>query len=92
MEEQLASIWHDVLRVDRLGVNDDFFDLGGHSLLAVKMLARVQSEFDVELPLGTVFEGPTIARLGEAVTLALVGDASDEDVSALLREIEGVEG
>jgi amino acid adenylation domain-containing protein len=91
VEEALASIWCEILGIDRIGINDDFFDLGGHSLLAIKLLARVQSEFDVELPLGNVFAGPTIGQLGEAVTLALVGDAADEDLAALLLEVEAVE-
>jgi acyl carrier protein len=92
IEEHLAAVWQDVLRIDRVGVHDDFFDLGGHSLLAVKMLARVQSELDVEIPLGSIFAGPTISELAGAVTLALVGNTGDDDLSALLREIEAVEG
>jgi amino acid adenylation domain-containing protein len=92
VEEHLVAVWQDVLRLDRVGIHDDFFDLGGHSLLAVQMLARVRSDLDVDVPLGTVFAGPTIADLGEAVTLALVGATADEDMSALLREIEGIQG
>ena len=52
-EEALAEIWRELLGVDRVGVNDDFFDLGGHSLLAVKMLARLHDAFGVELFLTT---------------------------------------
>jgi acyl carrier protein len=92
VEEHLVTVWQDVLRLDRVGIHDDFFDLGGHSLLAVQMLARVRSDLDVDVPLGAVFAGPTIAELGEAVTLALVGATADEDMSALLREIEGIQG
>jgi acyl carrier protein len=91
IEEHLATIWCDVLGIDRVGVHDDFFDLGGHSLLAVKMLSRVQGDFDVELPLGAVFAGPTIAQLGEAITVVLVGDTTDAELTALLLEAEAVD-
>ena len=80
-----------MLRVDRVGIHDDFFDLGGHSLLAVKMLARVQSDLDVEIPLGSIFAGPTIGQLAEAVTLVLVGETGDEDLSAMLLEVEAAD-
>ena len=92
VEEQLAAIWREVLRHRPRRSHDDFFDLGGHSLLAVKMLARVQTELDVEIPLGSIFSGPTIGELADAVTLALVGNTGDDDLSALLRDVEAVEG
>jgi amino acid adenylation domain-containing protein len=68
----LAKIWAEVLSVNQVGIHDSFFDLGGHSLSASKILARVQHLFDVELPLSTLFEKPTIADLAQAVAAANV--------------------
>ncbi|HEX2081820.1 MAG TPA: amino acid adenylation domain-containing protein, partial [Longimicrobium sp.] len=67
VEEVLAGVWSEVLRVDRLGVTDNFFQLGGHSLLATRVVSRVRQLFDVEMPLRAVFEAPSVAELAEAV-------------------------
>jgi len=67
VEETLASIWAQVLDIERIGVYDDFFDLGGHSLLATQFVSRVRQEFKVELPLVRLFESPTIAGLADHI-------------------------
>lgn len=67
-EEHLKAIWHEILQVDDIGVEDDFFALGGHSLLAIRMVARVRDAFDVEITLATAFEAPTIAQLAACIS------------------------
>jgi amino acid adenylation domain-containing protein len=62
-EMSLAAIWSDLLKVQNVGINDDFFALGGHSLLAIRLVSRVRHVFGVELPLATLFQAPTIADL-----------------------------
>jgi acyl-CoA synthetase (AMP-forming)/AMP-acid ligase II/acyl carrier protein len=92
VQESLAAIWRAVLGVERVGIDDDFFDLGGHSLLAVKMLARVQDTFGVELYLGRVFEESTIRGLAEVVGSELLDEVDDDEVASLLDELEAMEG
>ncbi|MEJ0096570.1 MAG: amino acid adenylation domain-containing protein [Methylocella sp.] len=66
-ETAMAQIWAEVLKLDRVGIHDDFFEHGGHSMLAMQAIARVQSIFDVELPLRALFEAPTVAQLAQQV-------------------------
>ncbi|HEY0725594.1 MAG TPA: condensation domain-containing protein, partial [Pyrinomonadaceae bacterium] len=67
VEEVLVGLWEDVLGVKPVGVYDNFFELGGHSLLATQLMSRVRQSFAVEVALRSLFDGPTIAELGEKV-------------------------
>ncbi|HSF41151.1 MAG TPA: non-ribosomal peptide synthase/polyketide synthase, partial [Thermoanaerobaculia bacterium] len=71
VEEVLAGIWAEVLRVERVGAADHFFHLGGHSLLATQVMSRLRSAFAIELPLRDLFEVPTLAELAGRVEAAL---------------------
>ncbi|MDB6066124.1 MAG: non-ribosomal peptide synthetase [Pedosphaera sp.] len=70
MEQALAHIWSQVIGLNEIGRNDDFFDLGGHSLLAAQVLTRITGIFHVELPLRAIFEASTIGTLAEVVAQA----------------------
>jgi amino acid adenylation domain-containing protein len=104
-EEKICEIFSDLLKVPKVGVHDHFFELGGHSLLVMQLLARVRSSL-VEIPLGQVFQTPTVEELALAVTrieleragepeleelVDQLGEASGEELEELLRE-EGAQG
>ncbi|HEX3127436.1 MAG TPA: non-ribosomal peptide synthase/polyketide synthase [Thermoanaerobaculia bacterium] len=87
VEELLAEIWGALLGRERIGVYDNFFDLGGHSLLAPQVLSRIGETFQVELPLRTLFEAPTIAQMAnliEQVLLEQIEELSDEEAASLV--------
>jgi amino acid adenylation domain-containing protein len=74
VEETLAGVWQDVLKVERVGVRDDFFGLGGDSILCIQIIARL-SRVGIRLTPKQMFEHPTVAGLAELVEQARVGDA-----------------
>jgi amino acid adenylation domain-containing protein len=67
LEFRITEIWEDVLGITTIGPDDDFFELGGHSLLAIRMLSRLRTALEVDLPLSIVVERRTIARLADAI-------------------------
>ncbi|WP_420130151.1 amino acid adenylation domain-containing protein, partial [Longimicrobium sp.] len=74
-EEVLAGIWAEMLRLERVGVHDDFFALGGHSLLATRLAWRMGDVFGTGVSVRAVLEAPTIARLAERVERSRGTDA-----------------
>src|SRR5271156_4226205 len=64
---QLTRIWQELLGVDGIGADQNYFDLGGDSSLAVHMFARIEKTFHVKLPLATLFEAPTIEELARVL-------------------------
>ncbi|MBP5971596.1 amino acid adenylation domain-containing protein [Brasilonema sp. CT11] len=63
LELQLVQIWSKILKVDKVGVQDNFFDLGGHSLLAPYLMAQIKQQFGKDVPLASLFQNPTIEQL-----------------------------
>lgn len=63
IERQLAEIWQQFLSVQSIGIRDNFFELGGNSLLAVKLWTEITSQFNLDLPVATLFQAPTIEQL-----------------------------
>jgi amino acid adenylation domain-containing protein len=77
VERAIAGIWAEVLKLDRVGIHDNFFDLGGHSLKATQVMSRIRQAFELELPLRSLFEASTVAGLAELLsTLGSTGGPS----------------
>ncbi|WP_424535749.1 SDR family NAD(P)-dependent oxidoreductase [Sphaerisporangium viridialbum] len=72
VEAVLASLWAQSLGVSEVGAEDDFFELGGNSLVAVQLGARMRERFDVDLPVGSLFERPTVRRLAATIEESLL--------------------
>lgn len=89
VERSLLTIWQEVLEINRpFGIYDNFFDLGGHSLLAIQVMGRIQDDFNIELPVASIFEASTIAQLALLVAQQQI-DGQDLDVlESLLDEFE----
>ena len=67
IEQTLAPLWHQILGLEQIGIHDNFFELGGHSLLATQLMSRVRDAFQIEVPLRSLFETPTIAGLAKSI-------------------------
>ena len=83
VEEVLAGLWAELLKLESVGIYDNFFMLGGDSLLATQLVARIHAAFQVELPLPTVFREPTVAEQAlviEDMVLREIEAMSEEDV------------
>jgi len=74
-QETLAKIWSQILGVERVGINDDFFDLGGHSLLSVRLLSEIEKAFNYQIPLSSFFKISTIAEIED-----LIGSQTQETI------------
>jgi amino acid adenylation domain-containing protein/FkbM family methyltransferase len=76
-EEIVAGIWAEVLEVEQVGMHDNFFELGGHSLLATQAVLRLRSVFEVELPLRSLFESPTVSSLSSRIEELRLADTQN---------------
>jgi acyl-CoA synthetase (AMP-forming)/AMP-acid ligase II/acyl carrier protein len=94
LEEELAGLWQEVLRVERIGVQDDFFELGGHSLLALRIVARLRHRFQLELSPALLFDCRTIEKFALRVFEALLEkeEAGPEGIGIPLRDAQAAEG
>ena len=83
LELQLVQIWSKILKVDKIGVQDNFFDLGGHSLLAAYLMTQIKQQLSKDIPLTTLFQNPTIEQLA-----TIIQKGSDDSSSSCLIAIQ----
>ncbi len=88
IERELAKIWGELLGVEQVGIEDDFFELGGQSLIAVRLFARLRKRNGIELPLATLFEAPNIAACASVIAERL-GVTNTQDMSEPTPEENG---
>ena len=93
LEQTLADIWAQVLKVERVGVRDNFFELGGHSLLATQIASRVQKALQRNVPLRAMFECSTVQELADYIEGLAASEITEEKVDRLndlMAELEGM--
>ncbi|MCG7410809.1 non-ribosomal peptide synthase/polyketide synthase [Paenibacillus sp. ACRRX] len=89
VEQLIASIWTQVMGIDRVGIFESFFDLGGHSLLATQVASRLRETFDIEVPLRELFEHSTIVELAKVIEELRSGGTSSPSVELVPVDLEG---
>jgi acyl carrier protein len=88
-EQAVAEIFGQILGIEQVGIHNSFFELGGHSLLATQVASRLRNTFEVELPLRTLFEAPTVAKLAESIeTIRWVAQSRPTPANATTDERE----
>jgi acyl transferase domain-containing protein/acyl carrier protein len=90
LEAAMAALWEELFGLQRVGVDENFFELGGNSLLGIQLISRVRKDFQVELPLSALFEAPTTAGLAAAIAETRLREREAEEIERLLREIESL--
>jgi NAD(P)-dependent dehydrogenase (short-subunit alcohol dehydrogenase family) len=78
IEAEIARIWQDTLGIQKVGVYDSFFELGGNSLVGVQLIANLKEKWPVQIPVVSLYEGPTVNALGKIITQLIAPDAEEE--------------
>jgi acyl carrier protein len=87
-EELVARIWREVLGVERVGINSNFFNLGGHSLLATQMILRLREVFRIEVPVRSMFETPTVSSIVKVMSTLWGGREIVEEIAWTFLQLE----
>jgi amino acid adenylation domain-containing protein len=87
VEQALASLWQELLGLERIGRHDHFFELGGHSLMALQLTARIEAQLALAVPVRTLFEYPVLSQFTEQVLLEPMDRFEQDDIQALERQL-----
>ena len=90
VEEVMSGIWRGVLGLGRISTRDNFFELGGHSLLATQVMSRVREAFQIELPLTSLFDAPTVEQLSLIVAMNEAKPGQAEKIAQVLKKIDSM--
>jgi acyl-coenzyme A synthetase/AMP-(fatty) acid ligase/acyl carrier protein len=90
IEQSLAQIWTEALGLEQVGIHDDFLDLGGDSLLAMEVVSCVQDTFHVDIPLQSLFETPTVAKMAVVIVQNQVKQVAQRGADPILAELEAL--
>jgi amino acid adenylation domain-containing protein len=90
VENELIQIWTEILPLDQIGIHDNFFDLGGHSLAAMRVVSRVSKKFQLEVPLQSLFQSPTVAQMAAVIMQNQLKKLGDEDLANILVDLESL--
>jgi amino acid adenylation domain-containing protein len=90
IEETLATLWQDLLKLPRVSRQDNFQALGGHSLLMMQLAVRLRERFNVDLPLRRIFEAPVLCELADLVVTAQLSQFADQDVAELENDLNAL--
>jgi len=91
-EHFIAETWQQVLSLPKVGIDDNFFELGGHSLLAYQVISRIKEAYQVEIPMRSIFDTPTIAGLALSVTRMQMAQEDVHDLTQMIEEIKLLSG
>jgi acyl carrier protein len=89
-EEVLAGIWGQILQVEKVGINDNYFDLGGDSLMAMQLISRMSEVFQVKLQVNQFFEAPSVEEMAEVIHLNEAVPGQTEKIARVLRKIQSM--
>jgi acyl carrier protein len=90
LEEEVLAAWQEVLGIERIGLNDNFFEIGGHSVLATRIIILLRSNLGLNISLRLLFENATVAGMATALMESLLEQAEQPDLAEMINEIEAL--
>lgn len=90
LQEVISTVWTAILRVEKIGIADDFFELGGDSILATQIISRLRQMFRMDLPPIILFDAPSIEKLADYMIAHEARPGLTEKTAIVLKRIEGM--
>src|SRR5271167_1621997 len=90
LQEVLLTVWAGILGIEKIGIEDDFFELGGDSILATQIISRLRQMFRMDLPPIILFDAPSIEKLAECMIAHEARPGLAEKTAGVLKRIEGM--